>query len=629
MASCGGEPFDATVQADDYPGHDKPDFLTKPIERLKPVSQRNFGSNCTPRRLNALLEGYRRPEMMALGGSVFNGISSMQINWWLADWSPPAQVARALAGEVHNGEVPGLKVPAYPHYGRDPYGQPFRREHTFRLGLDLETLDPLLVETGIRRQGRLMEWFNTYKSTDDPNTARRHAFNDNLGYGGAAIEDLLYGTASDYRRRLAAVRRSTDFAPDVDDFWGKVTKPRTYQAILEHAKSVNGITDVAKTVAALTTVFFAQNSSFVLNPTQEKDCIEQMTPLDQVLLRQPKRLLVGVGSNSGLMNFLYTGQRVGDVCGDVSFTFGDDVREWKRYVSIRQTSKIEFLDGMEKLLDKLEGEGEGIETIYVMGQLKPSFVANLEPRPGLGAPGPYPPDQAVFPPPGYYAEYRTAFAPDNSRRIFGRDLAEADLFNDEVNDALRAKVMERDKRAQGKRRFVFVDLARLARYDHKHYDIRQKMWEEGRDASRIVVSNKHLETLGHREVRLDNRTLVFSPLKQQLDDGVAGQQIVQGGIFSLDNLHPSVVGYALLAKVLAQTIEDTEGKHGLADRISPEMAYARQFKVMVEGKQADNHGNVLRRVDPSLAIREPVIRAALDLGSSGKLDCLTLPKDQP
>ncbi len=47
-----------------------------------------------------LFKPYMRPEMMAIGDSLYNGVSSFRINWWLSEWSVPAQVAIPL-GLIH------------------------------------------------------------------------------------------------------------------------------------------------------------------------------------------------------------------------------------------------------------------------------------------------------------------------------------------------------------------------------------------------------------------------------------------------------------------------------------------------------------------------------------------------
>lgn len=584
LAACDKPPVDATIQADDYPMPVKPDY------RLQPVRNRSFGP-CSPQIVRHLVDAYPRPDMMALGGSVFNGVSSMHINWWLADWSPPAQLARALSGGATEGPVPGLRVAPYPDYGADPFGWNQTGDPTFRLGLDLETTNLSSLGMTVRRQGWLMSRFKTYTARAD-----NGPFVDNLSFAGAAISDVLYGTPRDYRRRLEAVRRIDTIAPDADKFWSDGPRARSFSKIIEHAKTVHTPIDIGKTAGALVPIFFAENSSFVLNPTQDS-CLEDMTALDQVLLRQPKRLLVGVGSNSGLFTFLYTGQPVDRYCGDVDFAFGEKVYQWKRYVSIRQSSGQEFLGDMAKLLDKLATEGGRIEHIYVMAQLRPSSIANLKPSYGQSPPGLH----------RYFASYDIDFAPEGGITVSGEEVERADKLNSEVNQKLRELVEARNK--LGRTRFIFVDLDAMAdRYDFKH---------TGNPHSQIVIGESQLAGL-QGEIRLDNRVLTFSRSEQLLGDGSsAGQRILEGGMFSLDNLHPTVVGYSALATELLKAIKSEEGitlAAGAEESISPPMAYARLIR-----------GNVLRRHDKGLATREDWLQAAFDLAAGGskarRLDC--------
>ena len=643
VASCSGSapPVDATRQIDDFPR------LEKPIARLKHKSlAKEFHKECSEEVLATLrpTEAEKRPEMMAIGGSVFNGVSSMQMNWWLTDWSPPAQVARALAGGTQARVPASFKVPRYPDDGLDPYGTTVNGEPHFRLGLDLETMDIHwfnLVEKAFRRQGWVMSNFDKHRPTGGP------ALNDNLSFAGAAVDDILYGTARDYRARLDAVRRIDRFEPDADGFWADgAQQSRTYRRIMEHAKKTNGIKDIAKTAGPLKTIFFALNSSFVLNPTRNP-CLEHMTPLDQVRLRKPKRLLIGVGSNSGLFTFLSAGQPIDKMCGDIQFSYGEVVREEKRYVSIRQTAKEEFLASMQELLNRLSSDAKAIDHIYVMGQLRPRMIANLDPKPDRGVVGLealYPPGRPEADPTTYHDQYFLDFAPGGSGRwLSGRELRLADELNDEVNNALEGMVKAQNAR-EGKRRFVFVDLKPLERYDVRHVADRDVLkrkpgvnvdparkkqpGETGVRGQPIIVTDAHLNGLGERTIKLDNKVLSFSRGEETITDSHGrtrqiGQQIKAGGIFSIDNLHPTVVGYALLAQELLDTIVEAE-KLNLTPEvrasISPERAYA---MTMGGGKEITQHGNVLRRLDKGLATRQQLLQSLFDAGANiaGGLDC--------
>jgi hypothetical protein len=162
-------------------------------------------------------------------------------------------------------------------------------------------------------------------------------------------------------------------------------------------------------------------------------------------------------------------------------------------------------------------------------------------------------------------------------------------------------------------------------YDYKH----------NKDAKRVEVRSEHQSSENlKRELKdpilLDNRVLTFSPFRERLEDGTPiGQRIEQGGLFSIDNLHPTVVGYALLAKRLLDEIVRAEPTLKGWQDISPAMAYAREFKTIENGKEVNRDGNVLRRLDRHLAARELWLQSAFDLGAGGqRLDCWRTPGDE-
>ncbi len=320
--------------------------------------------------------------------------------------------ARPAPDATRSVHVEGLCVPHYPDRGVDPFGNTpaghrlpsgARSEKTSLVGSPATVRHQgwvdVAVSSSVSRQSRLLR-----SSSVAPRRTTRGGipFNDNVALGSSDRGLLLYGTAKDYRRRVHSVQRRDTIRPDRDKFWADAPQQRSYASIVEHAKAIDllaDVIDIGHTIRALPKIFFAENSSFVLNPTAHS-CIDEMTPLDQVLLRQPKRLLVNVGSNSGIFTFLYTGQPIDAYCGDASFTFGKEVYEHKRYVSIRQTGGEEFLSQIDVLLDKLVAEGGGIQHVYVMGHLEAQCHSELwrplggQSPPGLGS---------------YYARYRTDF----------------------------------------------------------------------------------------------------------------------------------------------------------------------------------------------------------------------------
>src|SRR5262249_35997046 len=105
----------------------------------------------------------------------------------------------------------------------------------------------------------------------------------------------------------------------------------------------------------------AINARFTLNPSQEP-AFNELTPLDWVSERRPRRLLVQVGHNHGLY-------QIGSQAEDVSFTqpgssgvYGDYWSQW------------------QKLATALAGLPPEVGTIVVALLPKIGAVANLQPR---------------------------------------------------------------------------------------------------------------------------------------------------------------------------------------------------------------------------------------------------------
>ena len=80
---------------------------------------------------------YMNPELMALGDSLYNGVQSLRINWWLSEWSVPSYVAIAMGLiDEKNGDRTGKRRfygPQYPSHDASP-------SSTISYGLNLEGL---------------------------------------------------------------------------------------------------------------------------------------------------------------------------------------------------------------------------------------------------------------------------------------------------------------------------------------------------------------------------------------------------------------------------------------------------------------------------------------------------------
>ena len=179
------------------------------------------------------------PAMMAIGDSLFNGVRSLTINQTLAEWSAPAQVARALG-------IP-FRVPDY------------RRNVVIDFENWLRQFPDIL---GIYNQleNNIRFWDRTPRS----------AFQqfDNLAIASTTYADM-------YSRTWKTAQQT------IDDLHGQVGE------------------DLANAGADLAELFFAFNTRFILNPAGDANA-KALTPLEIVADRGPARLLVSIGANNGL-----------------------------------------------------------------------------------------------------------------------------------------------------------------------------------------------------------------------------------------------------------------------------------------------------------------------------------------
>jgi lysophospholipase L1-like esterase len=399
---------------------------TDPTELFEPLAEHD-----------PLLTGHLRPEAMAIGDSIFNGVRSATINQGLALGSPPAQTARVFGWPM-----------VQPDYRRPIL---FDLEQFLRDGVDLDRLRTDAIANAERWMEERGEWSN-----------RR--FFDNIGIAGAAFGDLHRATAGKYREEAVGLlaRLKAASSPDFE------------------------------TMAKL---WFALNTAFLLNPSGLPE-LDDLTPLEQVASRKPKRLFVNIGSNEGLFRIGITG----------NFT-----RENRRGIV-----RIPVL--AQELAKALHDRCPDVERIYYNLLIRPRTIANLAPRM----------DEEMFQRPGdgYFETYvgRLAMMNGMSAAQMRKFDAEISETNDKTEAAMRAVLGNR---------IAFVDTYGLSTtYDGKHYGGSRKV-EIARGGTTIRLSNEPLSAniFGFR----------------------------QGGLFGLDNMHPTRVGYALIAGAMADTVSRIEG----------------------------------------------------------------------
>ncbi|MBV8914879.1 MAG: hypothetical protein JOZ05_17805, partial [Acetobacteraceae bacterium] len=362
---------------------------------------------------------------MAIGDSLYQGVRSLSFTAELARHSPPMQVANCL-------DLP-MTAPDPPR--------------------------PILfeLETSLR-QGGIAHFLATVRETCLTNAGQwlatglwsGHEAFDNVAVGGAEIASLYTET----------------FATE----WPKV------QGLVPQIQQ-NPVPDAA----AIGQLWYSLNTCFTLNPQRRTEQAFK-TQLDQVRDRQPKLLLVNIGSNEGLFRAAFLGA----------------------FDQATLDSVAAIPKKMELLADHLASLPRTVETIAFNSLVRPRTASNL--MPGSNPTGIYPGD-------GYYSSYGPWII-GTAGTVSGDTLRHFDQLTQDVNNQVRGLLMRRIGA-----RLRFADLyAASANLDGKHY----------RDLAMLVRS------LGGRQYQLRN-----IPLTRQ----VAGPQEFTGGLTGLDNMHPTVPGY--------------------------------------------------------------------------------------
>src|SRR5271165_1659288 len=180
-------------------------------------------------------------------------------------------------------------------------------------------------------------------------------------------------------------------------------------------------------------------------------------------------------------------------------------------------TRIDPTAAMATLARALSDKCGDIENFYINLFPKPSAIANLMPRTDDESPNG-----------GYFSQYLGRLI--QAGGIPGTTMqAIDDWVNTDLNPRIRTAFRPLGARAH------FVDLyAMNAAYDRKN----------GIATKSVIVNS------GATQILLDNLPLEVLPI-------VGGRR--DGGLFGLDNLHPTVVGYGLIAQAVCDTIAATEG----------------------------------------------------------------------
>jgi lysophospholipase L1-like esterase len=267
-----------------------------------------------------------------------------------------------------------------------------------------------------------------------------------------------------------------------------------YQASLS---TVNNLAAQGATLplAQVPALLQALNTAFVLNPGRVAN--DTRTSIAILGEQKPKRVLINIGVNDGLWTLLL-------LANPTNFT-----------------TTYNPIPNMKTLALHLKELCPDTERFYINLQPKPSSIANLMP-PWLGGGDP------PIPRDGYYDKYIGQLIGSG-----GITKAQMQAIDTWINTTLNPQIRDAFSPLGDRARFVDI-YASTAAYDRKNMT-----------ATKQVFVHK-----GATEILLDNAALEVTPW-----GGMAGWG---GGMFGLDNLHPTIVGYGIIAQAVCDVIAATE-----------------------------------------------------------------------
>ncbi|MDP7547484.1 MAG: hypothetical protein QGF20_09340 [Alphaproteobacteria bacterium] len=246
----------------------------------------------------------------------------------------------------------------------------------------------------------------------------------------------------------------------------------------------------------LAEIVIALNARFTLNPSG-KAAFKKLSQVDLAAARKPKRLLVNIGANNGL---------------------------WDMAFAAKPGARMVFKADLRRLAARLHALPGEVEHIYFNNLGLPSTVPNLMPLPDLVEW-----EEGNKPGRGnYYRKYENRFglAYGSLTGAQLRKLDERVALANQESQAILKSVFGTD------RRLHFVDLAKSTRkYDAKH---------QRRTANNVI--------------KLKNDKTITNVM---LNAGLFGG-FRRGGTQGLDGMHPTVVGYAIMAQQVLDAIKRAE-----------------------------------------------------------------------
>lgn len=285
--------------------------------------------------------------------------------------------------------------------------------------------------------------------------------------------------------------------------------------------------DLLRHAAQIGSLHLAVNARFVLNPAN-KAKYQNWNQVRWVLERQPRNLIVHIGHNNGLYGI----------------GAGGDLEEW--FANWAGGVDAPAMTRYEKLIAQLAAGLPRTKIIFV-GLPKVGAVANLMPLS----------EQRLAADPTYFRDYETVFP--LPKVMHGDDVRAADESICAVNTMIAQKVAAAD--AGAGRLSCFSAYEFFANYDTKN------LGTPPLKVGRTEIANTYLQ--GHFRRRPGRPG---SPPRFEWD-------YASGGLLSIDGMHPTSIGYSVLAFDLVEK---------LTGRKVSTAARNRQLKIALRGERLIN-----------------------------------------
>jgi hypothetical protein len=435
---------------------------------------------------------YMHPKMMAIGDSLFNGMTSMSIGPWLATHSVPALVAKNLGLGAAD-----FRVAQYPDF--------------VMWDSETELTRPILQlitsknhSLGTNISVNIRGWKKWYKAVaKNPNAEE---FFDNVSIAGATSGTLLCETQNDKIGWLRTkVKDDTGF-PHVTD----VNLPNLHIPLPpKDGKSfVDWLTDI--------------NDNFLLNPAH-RPAYAGLSQMAEVIARRPVRLLINIGSNDALWQMGFSG--LGP--DDTDPSTGNKI----------QAQLDQLVENMKEIARLVPTD---TKYVYVDRLVLPSRVANLQPSSATRC---Y--DDGGLTNAFYFATYTPYLGTGTLPLVQCAKVQKMDMAicqtNQKIADAMQAILGPR---------FISVDLnSALWQHDTKHV-FRPSEANTVTDCAGHSLQDQGDPIpvkWGVHQLDLDNRVI-------HAQGTLEGVWLVSGGIQGYDNMHPTPVGYAAFAGIITAAI---------------------------------------------------------------------------